>query len=167
MSVFRPATLGGIESSKNVANFKATAETKLGALVKLNHEDKEFTTVASVSEAKNAVYALWQYASAEFHSVLGTGTNYHNIKAGEFGRLLYLPSLVGIVDGIEIGGDIIATGTYAIGDVLVANASGLYEKTADASEYAISFVIRDIIDEYDGKRYICEVNGVTDFSSSI
>lgn len=156
MSVFRPYTLGGIETSKNVADYKATAETKLGALVKLDDAKKTFTTVASADEAKAAVYALWQYANADFSSVLGKGTNYHNINAGEFGRLLYLPSLVGIKEGVEIGGDIIAEGTYNIGDTLVVNESGLYA-AGEATGYAVSFVIRDIIDEYDGKRYICEV----------
>ena len=157
MSVFKIYTLGGIESSKNIATYKATAETKMGALVSINETNKTFTAVSSANEAKAGVYALWQYANADFSSVLGKGTNYHNLGAGEFGRLVYLPSLVGIKEGVEIGGDIIATGTYAVGDVLVANASGLYESTDDASAYAVSFVIREIIDEYDGKRYICEV----------
>lgn len=157
MSVFRPATLGGIEMSKNIANYKATAETELGALVKLNDATKKFTAVASVAEAKAAVYALWQYPNADFSSVLGTGTNSHKVSADEFGRLLYLPALVGIKDGVEIGGAIIATGTYAVGDILVANAAGKYEETADATGYAISLVIREIIKEYDFDRYICEI----------
>ena len=157
MSIFRPYTLGGIETSKNIANYKAAGETKLGALVKLDESKKEFATVASEAEAKASVYALWQYANADFSSVLGKGTNYHNIKEGEFGRLIYLPSLVGIKEGVEIGGDIIAEGVIALGDTLVANASGLYEVTQDATGYAVSFIVRDIIDEYDGKRYICEV----------
>lgn len=158
MSVFRPATLGGIETSKNIANYKATAETKLGALVKINDADKTFTTVSSEDEAKAAVYALWQYPNADFSSVLGKGTNYHNIAKGEFGRLLYLPSLAGIKDGVEIGGDIIATGTYAKGDILVAGANGTYGKVEIATGYAVALIIRDIIDEYDGKRYICEIS---------
>ena len=157
MSIFRPATLGGIETSKNVANYKATAETEIGALVKLNDTAKEFTTVASEGEAKAAVYAVWQNQDADFASVLGSGTNYTTVKAGEFGRLLYLPTFVGLKDGIEMGGDIIAAGTLAVGDTLVANSAGKYAKTEDDSTYAISFVIREIIEETDFPRYICEV----------
>lgn len=157
MTVFRPATIGGIEMSKNVANYKATAETKIGALVALNDATKKFTTVSNTGEAKAAVYAVWQYLNADAHSVLGKGSNFHTVKADEFGRLLYLPALVGIKDGIEMGGDIIAEGTYAIGNTLVADANGKYVKTEDASGYAISFVIRDIIEEYDFPRYICEI----------
>lgn len=156
-SVFRIATLNGIETSKNVPNYTATAETMLGALVALNDADKTFTTVASEDEAKASVYAVWQYLNADAHSVLGEGSNYTTLKEGQFGRLLYLPALVGLKDGVEMGGDIIATGTYAIGDILVANASGTYEKTADATGYAVSFVINDIIEEYDFTRYICEI----------
>ena len=164
-SIFRPATLGGIEAaSRNLPNYKATAETMLGALVKLDDVNKTFTTVASVDEAKVAKYAVWQYLNADAYSVLGEGSNYHTVKAGEFGRLIYLPALVGFKHGVEIGGDIIATGTYEVGDTLVANKDGKYEKAIDASDYAISLVIREIIEEYDFTRYICEV--VTDNASS-
>ncbi len=157
-NVFRPATLGGIEVSKNVANYKSTAETSLGALVILNDTAKTFTTVSSTDLAKEGVYALWQNPNADFHSVLGAGTNSYKVGAGEFGRLLYLPALVGIKDGIEIGGADLIVGTgHEVGDILVANAAGKYAVTGDASEYAISFVIRDVIEEYDFTRYICEV----------
>lgn len=164
-SIFRPATLGGIEAaSRNLPSYKATAETMMGALVTLNDTAKTFTAVASVAEAKAAKYAVWQYLNADAYTVLGDGSNYHTVKAGEFGRLIYLPALVGFKDGVEIGGDIIATGSYAVGDILVANANGKFEETADASEYAISLVIREIIEDYDFTRYVCEV--VTDNASS-
>lgn len=156
-SVFRPATLGGIEASKNVPNYTATAETMLGALVKLDDIAKTFTAVASADEAKATGYALWQYPNADAHSVLGEGTNFYTVKEGQYGRLLYLPALAGIKDGIEMGGDIIATTGLVLGDILVANADGKYEKTADAAGYAVSFKINDIIEEHDFTRYICEV----------
>ena len=156
MNVFRPATLGGIEVSKNVANYKSTAETALGALVILNDNAKTFTTVASVEQAKEGVYALWQNPNAENHSVRGDGTNSYKLGESEYGRLLYLPALFGIKDGVEMGGDIIV-GTHTKGVILVANAAGKYEATGDASEYAISFVVQDVIEEYDFTRYVCEV----------
>ena len=48
MSVFKIYTLGGIESSKNIATYKATAETKMGALVSINETNKTFTAVCHI-----------------------------------------------------------------------------------------------------------------------
>ena len=158
MSVLKIATLGGIEMSKNVGTYSATANTEIGALVKLNDSAKTFTTVASTQEAKEATYILGQATNADFNSVLGKGTNYYVVSAGEMGRLFYLPAFVGIKEGIEIGGDIITTGvSYTVGDTLVAAATGKFVKIADATGYAVSLVIREIIKEYDFDRYVVEI----------
>lgn len=152
MSIFRPASLNGIATGKNVANYKASAEMELGTVVSLNDTTKVFSPSAT------GVYAVWQYADADAH-LLGTGTNSAKVAKDEFARLIYLPAFKGLKDGIEVGGAVIAeTDAIAIGDKLVANSVGKYELVgAGAATYPIALVITDIIAEHDGKRYICEV----------
>lgn len=148
MSVFRPASLNGIATGKNVANYKASAEMELGTIVALNDETKVFSPSAS------GEYAVWQYADADAH-IRGLGTNFAKVAKDEFARLVYLPALVGLKDGVEIGGAVVAeTGAIAVGDILIADDNGKYIKGVIAT---IGFKVVEIVEEHDGKRYICEV----------
>lgn len=152
MSNFRPASLNGIATGKNIANYKASAEMELGTIVSLNDETKVFTPDAA------GTYAVWQYADADAH-IRDLGTNSAVISADEFARLVFLPAFEGLKDGIEVGGTVIAeAGEIAIGDTLVADANGQYVLVgAGAATYNVAFKVTDIIAEHDFTRYICEV----------
>jgi len=152
MSVFRPASLNGIATGKNVADYKASAKMELGTIVALDDTTKTFAPSAT------GEYAIWQYADADAN-IRGLGTNYTVIEEGTFARLVYLPALVGLKDGVEIGGEVIAeTNAIAVGDVLIADTNGKYVKVpAGAATYVVAFKVTDIIEEHDFTRYICEV----------
>lgn len=151
-------TVGAVEKAVNVGTYSSTAETEIGALVVLDDTAKTFTAVASLSDAQAAEYVVCQYLNADANSVLGNGTNYATVASGEKGRLVYLPSLVGLKESIELGGDVVTEAEYAVGDILVADSTtGLYVAIADATGYATSLVIREIIEDVDFDRYVCEV----------
>lgn len=148
MSVFRPASLNGIATGKNVANYKADADMELGTIVSLDDATNTFTADA------NGEYAVWQYADTDAN-VRGLGTNYAIVKEDTFARLFYLPALVGLKDGIEIGGEVVDTTTaITVGSTLIANANGKYEV---GTATKLGFKVIEIVQEHDFPRYICEV----------
>ena len=147
--------IGDFKTVRNVGNVKAPAELKNGYLVTYDRD-------AGAAGFPERVGRSCLY---EVCGVGGTGpvelpfdgnrcggvqrepvefvgsTDDYKIAIGEFARIFDTATMKDVV--LEINDTILATAYSEVfkGDTLVANAKGEFEKTSDASGYAVTFTV--------------------------
>lgn len=129
--------IGDFKTVRNVGNVKAPAELKNGYLVTY---DRAASTIA-LPTATTAKQALWLVINEREPVEFVGSTDDYKIAIGEFARIFDTATMKDVV--LEINDTILATAYSEVskGDTLVANAKGEFEKTSDASGYAVTFTV--------------------------
>lgn len=130
-------SVGDFKNVRNVGNVKAPAELKNGFLVTY---DRVKGTIA-LPTATTAKKELWLVMNEKEPVEFVGSTDDYVIATGEFTRIFDTATMKDVV--LEINDTILATdySTITVGDTLVANANGKFEKSSEVTGYTVTFTV--------------------------
>lgn len=150
MSIVKFQNYSGIKNEQHTPRAIANVDVKNGYAVVIKFEDGvEKAVLPTGDEVKGDLWFVWNtITSPELE-------NYDDfvVKAGKPVRAFNFENAKREI--VEVSGDLVST-DVVVGDILVANESGTYEKIADATGYKVSLEVV-ALNTIGGKGYDCVI----------